>query len=389
MNDQDLECRLKEAANRIAVPKVPLRSRAHRAERISAVALTAVVLVGAIVVGQQLAARRGVSSADSATPPASPSPALSSATATAPTPSPARLSVPFESRVLGYRMSLPDGYRRSDCLSGSGTSESLGMETFTLLSVDQERGQDRTHVARGGTVAMWTFSVIAYRVAGMSAVELLERGACPSCDRTTRPGEKVEPTVVNGLEAARTIATGEARLYAVRVADRLYVIEFYSNPYDSTPRPAVAPLGVLDIVAATFEQAASAAPATPTAQPQVTTAARSTGAQLADAFAAADSAALRALVTPRCWLETTFPNAGPLGRAADPHLAELKGKLDTGVLRVRVDPTVQVAPEPGPRGLSLFVRSDWSEAGISSRVDLFLDEIGGLWYWAGERHYAP
>jgi hypothetical protein len=194
---------------------------------------------------------------------------------------------------------------------------------------------------------------------------------------------------VHGFEAARTITGGEARAYAVRAGDRLYVIELYSNPYDPTPRPGVLPLGILDLVAGTFDASVSTALATPTAQPQITVAARSSGAQLADAFAAAESAALRALVTPRCWLETTLPNAGPLGRAVDPYLAQLKGKLDAGDLRVRVDPTVQVASEPGPRGLWAFVGSDWTEAGNSTRVDLFLDEIGGRWYWAGERHYAP
>jgi hypothetical protein len=165
-----------------------------------------------------------------------PGTSVSATTTSSATPSPPQLPVAYESDLLRYRVQLPAGFRHSECLS---------RDTFTLLSVEQERSEDRAHVARGGVVAMWTIQVSALPADGISAVELAERRGCPQCDRISSPAptatdpltgrapssERVESIVLDGNEAARLLVDGEARLYVVHADQWLYVLELY---YDST-----------------------------------------------------------------------------------------------------------------------------------------------------------
>lgn len=390
-------------AAHVAVPE-PMLRRGARAFSAWAGAATLIgaLVVAAVLVGQQLADRRTggvVASPTPAAPPSlapSPSPTNSPSPTVTPTPSAPPLLVSFESQVLGYRIQLPEGFRRSDCLSGVSAGDGpwrpwLGGDTFTLLSSQQERTLDRGHVARGGRVAMWTFSVSLYDAGGMSALELAERGGCPACDRNTatQAGERIESVLLAGQEAVRSVFGGESRRYVVRVGDRLYKVELYFEPGLGGARPDVVPVGILDLVAGTFRTSQPPPIATPTPQPQSPPAAARVAAdQLAGALEASDPDRLAALITPRCWLETWFAQAGPIGRAVEPYVAELRTRFADG-LRIRVDRTVQVANEDGPGGLRLFVRSDWNESGRSTRVDLYLGEIDSRWYWAGAQHYVP
>jgi hypothetical protein len=73
----------------------------------------------------------------------------------------------------------------------------------------------------------------------------------------------------------------------------------------------------------------------------------------------------------------------------DAYLAELQQRFAAG-LRIRVDPEVRVAAAgSGMDGRRLFVRSEWTEQGVTSKADLFLDEENGRWFWAGVQVLPP
>lgn len=330
---------------------------AERALRLSlrwkarAIALTASIVV--VSACQQLAPQ--------ASPP--------SATVT-PTPSPPSLVVAYESPAVGYRIQLPAGFRRSDCLSAWASQDPrFTTDMFTLLTPEQERAQDRGHVARGGPVAWRAIEVSVLKPDGRSALEWArEYGRFGGIERH-------EAVVIDGHEASRTVVRDKPQLYVVRAADRMYLI--------SVPPETLLPDDVFDAVARTLRPGPGGAIPTPTPPPAgVPLAARQAATEIAAALEAADVARLASLITPRCWLEITMSRAGRTGRAVDAYLAELSTRFQSG-LRIRVEPTVEVAPQPGPGGLRLFVRSSWTESGRTTPVDLFLREIDGRWYWAG------
>lgn len=308
-----------------------------------------VVASAALVACQQLAPR-----------PASPSPR-----ATPP------LVVTYESQALGYRIQLPAGFRRSDCLSAWASGDArFGKDVFTQLTPDQERAQDRGHVAFGGPVAWQTIWVAVSNADGRSVLEWArEYGSFGGIERH-------EPVVIDGHEATRTVVRDTAQLYVVRADDRMYLI--------SEPPESLLPDGLFDAVARTFRPGAGGPIPTPTPHPELApVAAREAATRIAAALEAGDVGRLAALITPRCWLEIWIPQAGTSGRAVDAYVAELRTRFQSGGLRVKVEPTVQVAPQPGPGGLRLFVPSDWTESGRTTPIDLFLREIDGEWYWAG------
>lgn len=328
-----------------------------------------IALTAAVVVASVLSACQQLSG-----PPASPSPVVT------PTLSAPPLVVSYESPAFGYRIQLPAGFRRSDCLSAwFSQGATFGSEAFTLLSPEQERAQNWGHIAAGGPVAMWTLWVNVLNADGRSTLEWArEHGSHGGVERH-------EPVVISGYEATRTVVDGEARLYVVRAGERMYLISLHFDSYIAGPRPDVLPQGVLDSVALTFRAGPARGPIlTPSPQPAVPpSGARQAAARLAASLEAGDADRVAAVITPRCWLHIVIPQAGPTGRAVDPYVAELRTRFQGGGLRVRVDPTVQVAQEAGPLGLRLFVRSDWTESGRTTGIDLFLREIDGQWHWAG------
>jgi hypothetical protein len=282
------------------------------------------------------------------------------------------LVVPYESSALSYHIQLPIGFRRSDCLSAwRSRGATLGVDVFTPLTPDEERAKERGHTGGGYPAAGRTFSVIVFNADGRSALEWArELGSFGGEERHSS-------AVVSAYEAVRTAVRGEARLYVVRVEGLIYLISL-------PPGDPVLPSGFLDSVASTFRARPARPTPTPTPPPAITPAGPyDAAAKLAAALEAGDVGRLAGVITPRCWLEEWLPNAGTTGRAVDPYLAELAKRFAGGDLRVRVDPAVQVATEDGPGGLRFFVRSDWTEAARTTRIDLFLREIDGRWYWSG------
>jgi len=284
-----------------------------------------------------------------------------------------------ESPILGYRLTLPNTYRRI-ASSITGDSELLGRDTYTTLTEAEEREEC---LRDGGGIpsraAAAYLYVEAYRnVAGTSAVEWAR----------TRPGNarSVEPATIDGREAARVVERGATSLYVIRANDRMYVLTPTIFP---TQHP-------LDDIAASFRAITPQPFPTPTAPSQTLPrdAARALGGTLASAFAARDTDAIARLITPTCsiavWsvVEPVQPGGESccvLNRAVAPFLQALRDRFTSGNLSVTVDPEVQVRIEGGRE--RFFVRSEWREPDRTIQIDLYLEAVDGQWRWVAAMHH--
>jgi hypothetical protein len=67
---------------------------------------------------------------------------------------------------------------------------------------------------------------------------------------------------------------------------------------------------------------------------------------------------------------------------------ELRAKFASGALTVSVDPQVQ--PTPASAAASpFFVSSDWREPDRTTKIDLYLRDMGGAWRLVGALHHYP
>ncbi|MGH2471603.1 MAG: hypothetical protein ACRDG6_04260 [Candidatus Limnocylindria bacterium] len=248
-------------------------------------------------------------------------------------------------------------------------------DIFTPLTVDEERAQDRGHVAGGGAAATRSIAVSITNGDGRPALEWArEYGSFGGAERH-------EARTVGGYDAARTAVNGKVVLYVVSAGQRVFILA--SRPEDPLPD------GLLDAIASSFSVSATVPLPTPVPPPaSVPQGARDAAERLATALERADLVALAMVATPRCWIETWSTASGPIGRAVQPLIADLRMRLQAG-LRVTVNPTVQVAPRAGPSGLRLFVSSDWTEAGRTTRANLYLREVNSQWFWGGIEAVAP
>ena len=324
---------------------------------------------------------------------------MPSVTAT-PTPSPTAwpLSVSYVSPWLAYRIQLPEGYRRSDCLSSLAPADArsrpfLGSETFTLLSPSDERAIDGYgDLPIAGPAQAWTFYISAWAT-DMPALELAQRDGCLTCDPMLPnpspavdplvgrpPVDRIEALTIAGQEAARRIRDRGRSFYVIRAGGRAYVLRF-QEPYSPDPaRPRPVELGAdpLSSVAAAFraDPATAIVFRTPRPEPHLA-AARDVAAQIAAAFEAADIQRITTLATPNCWLQVIVEPGGGSAVSAPGYLAALRTRF-AGGLRVTVaDPTLQVSDSMPS------VRTQWFEGGRAFRVDLRLVEIDGRWHWGG------
>lgn len=67
---------------------------------------------------------------------------------------------------------------------------------------------------------------------------------------------------------------------------------------------------------------------------------------------------------------------------------ELRGKFASGSLAVVLDPQVQPTPA-NTAAAPFFVSSEWREADRTTRIDLYLRDMGGGWLWVGALHHYP
>jgi hypothetical protein len=66
---------------------------------------------------------------------------------------------------------------------------------------------------------------------------------------------------------------------------------------------------------------------------------------------------------------------------------ELRGKFADGSLTVLVDTQVQAAPTNA--AAPFLVTSDWRESDRTTRIDLYLRDLGAGWRWTAALHHYP
>jgi hypothetical protein len=364
------------------VTSLDKRSR-RRIWALAAIVAIAAALVAAALVGRQLADRRygGVAASPSPTAASTETARVNpSATASATT-SPAGGLGTHVNRMLGYRIALPDGYRRSDCLSFVlPEQELMGVDAFTLLSDREERALTTGDIPSREYAS--NFHILVQRnVERRSPVEWAR-------DRPENAGATVVPATFAGGEAARVVSGDAIRAvsYVIRADDRIYVLAGDISGGGAVPERT------LTEVAASFRPVLAGP--FPTAPPQATReAARELGKALADAFVARNADALAGLIGPRCQIGVHSTIASPQGtegccilnRAVAPFIEALRERFARGELTVMVGPEVQVRVEGGRE--ALFVTSNWMESGRTRQIDLLFNERAGRWYWEGALHH--
>jgi len=387
--DRDLKARFDRELASVPVPATwSFRKRATSPLGLAAtVAVVAALLVGATVGGLALRADR--ESRSGAVPSASPSPSPSASPTggavaspiPTPTTAPASGNV-FENRVLGYRITMPDGYRRS--VSGIETAQGgSGGDYFTRTT---EREEAEWCLQDSGDVGFPRSSDPDINVTmnrnpgGISAVEWATTPRFPGAQpRSTH--QKVESTTINGLEAVRLIAdnaTAVTNAFVIRANDRMYDISMPFGLRTDLPKTW------LDEIAQTFVAIQPTPFPSPTATPQPRAAARELADALVRAFAARDADAVARLM-PSCWLNVTSwvdgqGTGGVLYRSMPQFTQSLRERFAKGDVTVTIDPSVQVERE------ELYIRSDWRYADRTTRIDLYLRPWRGKWEWFIAKH---
>jgi len=354
------------------------------------------VVVLAVLIGSTLAdVRRNAAGSPS---PTLPSPAASGAptTVTSPSASPTASAgrlVTYENAILGYRITLPEAYRRlSPVIYTSDTLEILGRDTYTLLTPQDEREECLRDLGDlpSPTAAALLF-VEAYRnVAGMSASEWASTPRVPGAQPLSTH-RKIEPLASGGRDAVKLVAdnaTAETQVIVIRADDRIYVLTptMWSSP----------PQHRLEDIAATFGTIARQPFPTPTPSPLPEArrqAASELAAALATAFAARDADAVARLM-PDCHLGVSplidgqglaNSGGGGLSRSVALFIQALRDRFAAGDLTVAVDPTLQA--DGSGEGAFFFVRSEWKEPDRTTAIDLLLDLRDGRWQWVSARHH--
>lgn len=385
--DRDLQARFEHELAEVTVPATwslakPTRSPLGLA--LSA-AMIAVLLVGMTAGGLALRAARESRSTERSSPPAA---APSATTSPTPTTGPAHGANTFENAILGYRITLPEGYRQS--IARIDTRQGGGVDLYTQQTEAQAREQcqrdsgdvgsqfsDRDPDVRIGVTA---------NPDGLSAVEWVTTprvaGAQPLSTH-----QRVEQTTIGGHEAVRLVAdnaTGLTTAFVIRANDRMYELSAIQGV-----RPQAKTW--LDDIAATFVALSPTPFPTPTATVAPRTAARGLADALVRAFAARDADAVARLM-PGCWIFVSplidgQSPGGVLYRSVALFTQGLRDRFAAGDLRVTVDPTLQTTVDAG--GEHFFVRSDWREADRTTRIDLSLRSVDDHWEWfSASPHYT-
>lgn len=292
-----------------------------------------------------------------------------------------------ENLVLGYRITLPEGYRRSSAIVVTAPGHALGSDTYTVVTEEEERAackQDAGHFPR--VPALPDIHIAASRnPQGLSAHEWATTPRQPG-GAVLSTHQKVEPTTIGGNAAVRLVqdnATATTTAFVVRDGDRTFQITS-GNSSSTLPRTW------LDDIAKTFATVSPNAfpSATPTTAPQM--GAREVAQALAAAFAAKDAAAVAGLM-PECWISLVYaidgevPGQGGNNRSVHLFVPLLRDRFAAGDLSVNVDPSLRQGTRFGPE--TFFVRSEWREPDRTVPIDLVLGLRDGRWTWMSAIHY--
>lgn len=352
-------------------------------------AIVAALLVGATVGG--LALRDLRESQSAAVPSISPSPSPDGTAPAAPSATPATSPtggpVTYENAVLGYRITLPEAYRRYISRLERG-QEGLGVDVYTRRTEREERERC---LRDGGDVGFPRSPDddpevrvgIVRNIGGVSAVDWATTPRSPGAQPLSTQ-QRVESVRIGGHEAVRLVAdnaTAVTNAFVIRANDRIYEISLTQGLRSGLPKDW------LDGVARTFVATAPTPFPTPIATTPPRVAARDLADRLARAFDARDADAVARLM-PACWLNVVTmidgqSTGGVLYRSTQLFTRGLRERFTKGDLTVTVDPNVQVDRE------ELFVRSEWREPDRTTRIDLYLAERDGRWHWlTAQHHYA-
>jgi hypothetical protein len=294
----------------------------------------------------------------------------------------------FENLILGYRITFPQGYRRSSTTIITGQPEILGGDHYTLVTESAERDAAREACLHDiGDIPSLSPDrnsdiqiSVSRNVGGISATEWATTPRVSGAQALSTH-QKVEVTTIAGLEAVRLVtdnATPETTAFVIRANDRIYVL----GPIQSSA-PSRLAKGWIDDIARTFVAIAPVAFPSPSATTPPRDAATRLARALAQAFAARDADGVARLMKP-CWIAVTplidgRPPGGVLNRSVALFTQGLKERYAIGNLTVVVDPTLQVELQGGRE--HFFVRSDWREPDRTTQFDLYFDAIDGQWVW--------
>ncbi len=329
----------------------------------------------------------------------SPTPTVAPTTgAPAATASPTAASLPpatFENVILGYRIILPNDYRRSSSRVLTGQPEFLGDDRYTLQTESAERDAAREACLHDlGDIPVPSPErdsdiqvSVSRNVSGVSVTDWVSTPRVPGA-QPLRTHQTVEATSIGGLEAVRLVtdnATPETTAFVIRANDRMYMLGLTQSSL-----PSRLPKGWIDDIARTFTAIAPVAFPSPSATTPPREAATRLANALAQAFSARDAEGVARLMKP-CWVALTplidgQPPGGVLNRSVALFTQALKARYAIGNFTVVVDPTVQVELQGGNE--RMFVRSEWRESDRTTQFDLYLDPIDGQWVWtAAQPHF--
>jgi len=296
----------------------------------------------------------------------------------------------YENAILGYRLALPAGYRRSIARIITSQDAILGVDAYT--TVTEAAARERCQADTGDIPIQAPDQSpdlrvgVSRNVLGLSAIEWVTTPRAPGAQPLSTH-QKVEPLTLSGREAVKLVednASATTTAFVIRANDRVYEI----GPTSSVPSRL--PKTWLDDIAATFVAIQPAPFPSPTASIAPQAAAAALAGQLATAFTAADADAVARLL-PSCWfavwpLVDGQPPGGVLNRSVSLFTQGLRDRFAAGNLSVTIDPILQLQTQGlGPD--RLFVRSYWKEPDGTTQIDLFLMESDGRWLWSEAVHH--
>lgn len=230
---------------------------------------TALILSAAVFASACSTPQTTSASSPPVTAAASPTSAVAPAPATA-SPTGRAGFATHENPILGYRISLPDAYRRLTSVVLTGGGENLGSELFTRRTELEERELCLRH--QGGVPPPeWETDVVIliYRnIGNVPAAQWANTPRVPD-GQALSTHRTVEPFTVDGRQAVRLVweqtKGGETAGYLISANERMYVL---MPPVSSLPSQL--PKGWLDDIATSFRAIAPQPPPAPTGSPSPT-----------------------------------------------------------------------------------------------------------------------
>jgi hypothetical protein len=301
-----------------------------------------------------------------------------------PTPSPTGASGgTVENVYLGYRVTLPEPWRRSVCLSTLARENPslLGHDLFTVLSERQEYESPPSGTNPGGAW-QWATAVEANRNPDrLSGMEWIRQGRAGES-----PSQRVDAATVAGVPAAKLTDGARYPLaYFVGVADRMYVIAYTGGEGPKPPGSTTQSFEAIVRSFAPFDPRPLPAATSMPAQPPP--AALQLADSLSAAFARADAEAFAPLIVPTCWFTHAYYQSEGVASTRERLIADLRENFAAG-LQVAVEAR-PIRTNPPMQG-TYWLWSTWRRAGQADQnVQLVLSELDGRWYWSGAFYNAP